>query len=341
MTLFEQLAATPLEDHWRQPPHMFAERIGDYLPEVGSERRKKIEIPVKNRARLYMLYRQGVMAETLRGVCRATFYKLLSRADFAYLRFPSKKKANFHKCEACLKLEKALLEARDVLTIAIARRQYAYHLLHMMKERDLYARTKMKASMATPHTVADPYAESVLSLIVDGMDQDKSKLPLVKSRVSDSAKRAPRLPVHIIGLIDHRDVTNSDGYQIILTRGSEWGSDSCATIQVIWNAILAYSNRHGMLPKTLEIQMDNTSKDNKNRHVLAFAAGWFFTKSLSMSASTVWRLDTRMKMWIGYFLGSLLLSLRTLGMLGRSGGASRPSPSWSHVLSELIILLQR
>lgn len=51
----------------------------------------------------------------------------------------------------------------------------------------------------------------------------------------------------------------------------QYPHDSNLTITVIVEVLAKYSKEHG-LPPTLYIQMDNTSRENKNKYVLGFSA---------------------------------------------------------------------
>ena len=130
--------------------------------------------------------------------------------------FPSKKKAFYHRCQSCMDIEKGLNSARDVVTIAKCKRKFAHHILHMMSERSIYARTRLAAASSTLEQMHDEYADSILSIIIDGMDQSKTKLPLVRERQSEASLSKARLQVHLVGLLNHHEAANSHGYQVIL-----------------------------------------------------------------------------------------------------------------------------
>jgi len=152
--------------------HNFVKKIGERLPELKQEDHKTLEIPVKNRARLFMLYQTRKFGQILVLVSRGTFYTVVDYPEFQFIRFPTKKKAFFHKCGDCMTFDGALQVAKSALDIAQARNRYTQHLLLMMKEREWYARTKMMAATTTPEQVMDCYADSTMSLIVDAMDQE-------------------------------------------------------------------------------------------------------------------------------------------------------------------------
>jgi len=163
---------TPKTDEAAAWIQRFVDRIGDHMPEVSAEQHKTLEIPVKNRARLFMLYRGGEFGVVTQHVCRTQFYHVLGRVEFAHIRFPSLKKAFYHRCLECVHFDRDLQKARTKVDIARAKSQYTKHLLLMMRERELFARTKLRAAACTREEKEDVYDMSTcMSLIIDGMDQ--------------------------------------------------------------------------------------------------------------------------------------------------------------------------
>jgi len=151
--------------------HYFVKKIGERLPELENEDGKTIEVPVRNRARLYMLYRTRKFGVVIELVCRGTFYRVVEYPEFAFIRYPSRKKAFYHKCADCVEFDGTLQVAKTTLEIAKARNAYTQHLLLMMKERELYARIKLMAASTTLDAIFDDHADSSMSLIIDAMDQ--------------------------------------------------------------------------------------------------------------------------------------------------------------------------
>ena len=50
-----------------------------------------------------------------------------------------------------------------------------------------------------------------------------------------------------------------------------WPHDSNLTMTVLYNVLTDYTRSHN-LPENLYLQMDNTSRENKNKYVLGFCA---------------------------------------------------------------------
>jgi len=86
--------------------------------------------------------------------------------------------------------------------------------------------------------------------------QAKTKLPTAKGqRHADASLHAQRLKITVVGVLDHHEHNNSDGFRVFLTRGDEFGSDANVTCSILWRCIQAAAQKHGVLPKDLYIQV--------------------------------------------------------------------------------------
>ena len=157
--------------------HQFTARIGENLPELADSKRKTVTLPVKNRARLFQLYRSGQFASVETYVCQATFYKILARTEFQHIQFPSAGKALYKTCNDCSMIEAKLQTTRDGLERARLKHQLASHLLLMMQERAFYSHSRMLASFTTSDHIFDAHTPSHMSIITDTMEQKKTQVP--------------------------------------------------------------------------------------------------------------------------------------------------------------------
>ena len=139
----------------------------------------------------------------------------------------------------------------------------AEHLEEVRQERLKYWHHRSKAKRST---------KDYLSIIIDGMDQQKTLLPYFKMHTALTEKQR-RLKVHVVGVIVHGRGT----FTFITTE--RLPSDPNLVVHCITRA-LTKLREEGPLPKTLYIQADNTSRENKNKTVFAWAGyavqnGWF------------------------------------------------------------------
>lgn len=181
----------------------------------------------------------------------------------------------------CVDLEIELSQASDTLSIARARNRLVTHLYMIHRERDLYALNRVDANFPV-WKLQDPYARTSMSVIFDTMDQAKAGIPnsvSATTRKTDKSESAIRMKNQLIGLVNHRHTDGQSTVRVRLVLGGEFPSDANSNIQVLWNEIVAFSDYYGRLPRVLNIQMDNTGKDNKNRHMFAFA-GWLVARGV-------------------------------------------------------------
>ena len=101
-----------------------------------------------------------------------------------------------------------------------------------------------------------------LSIILDGMDQNKTNIPHLV-RVSKSCQNLWCLRTHLTGCLVHG--AGNFGYFNFL----QWPHDANLTITTLLLTISEIAKR-GHLPSRLRLQMDNCVRENKNKYVLGF-----------------------------------------------------------------------
>ena len=106
-----------------------------------------------------------------------------------------------------------------------------------------------------------------MTIIIDGMDQAKTNLPNTKV-IAKSTSGLWRLRTHITGVLLHTKAPCGK-LAFAFVDLLQWPHDSNLTMTLILSVLLDYQ-RHYQLPNTLYLQMDNTSRENKNRFILAF-----------------------------------------------------------------------
>lgn len=105
---------------------------------------------------------------------------------------------------------------------------------------------------------SDP--EKYLTIILDGMDQNKTNLPYLV-RLPKSLQNLQRLRTHLTGALVH---TRSPHGKIVYAFFDflQWPYDSNLNIQVLLEILLDFKEK---LPPTLYLQLDNSARENKNR----------------------------------------------------------------------------
>jgi hypothetical protein len=107
-----------------------------------------------------------------------------------------------------------------------------------------------------------------LWLTIDGMTAARTGVVQTEGPRQDKELQENRLPFTINGML-----TSVKGLEYIAYVSSgAFPSDSDMTIHCIHSTILKIEEKQGFLPPNLYLQMDNTAKDMKNRHVTNYLA---------------------------------------------------------------------
>ena len=166
-----------------------------------------------------------------------------------------RKTTRFTKCGICERIRVALLDAtaRNLKTDAIIK-QHSDHLQFIKNERLEY-KAKVELSKLKPL--------EYLSIVVDGADQSAFALPHFMVSVKD--QRGLGLKVHLIGLLQHAHQSVLELY----TMTDEHKKGSNHIVEVIHRFINGKS-KDRPLPRKLFIQLDNCSRENKNKFVMSY-----------------------------------------------------------------------
>ena len=110
-----------------------------------------------------------------------------------------------------------------------------------------------------------------MCLIIDGMDQNKTNLPCLR-KAAKSTSNLFRVRTHLTGVLDHTRCDHGKrvyAFMDIL----QWPHDSNLTTSIISRVLFLHmKSNDGVLPPVLYVQMDNTSRENKNKFVMGYFA---------------------------------------------------------------------
>ena len=101
------------------------------------------------------------------------------------------------------------------------------------------------------------------------MDQTKTNLPNTK-HVAKSTSALWRLRTHVTGVLVHTRAPHGK-LAFVFVDLLQFPHDSNLTITLLLRSLVSVCQQQ-QLSENLYIQMDNTSRENKNRYVLAFCA---------------------------------------------------------------------
>lgn len=106
--------------------------------------------------------------------------------------------------------------------------------------------------------------DEVISMIVDGMDQNKTNLPSFVC-VTKACQNLWSLRTHLTGYLVHG--VGAHNYFDFL----QWSHDCNLTLCTLLQTLLEVAKMQPLAPRLL-IQMDNCVRENKNKYVMGFFA---------------------------------------------------------------------
>lgn len=226
-----------------------AESTADRMPD-----KTEWHLPFFRRRLVYDLFRKEFQVLYPQDALPSTNYFLATWKARCF-QIKVRKHSRFTKCETCEELRDALATAvshrRCTLTI---RDKITNHLEIIRRERLEYRKRRETAIL---------HPRDYVSMIIDGADQSAYGLP--KLAVTTKGEKGHALKVRLIGILTHSVPNKLHLYT--LTEEYETGANHI--IECIHRLLNAMGNS-GTLPRRLFIQMDNCSRENKNRFVFAY-----------------------------------------------------------------------
>ena len=186
--------------------------------------------------------------------CHQQYFLYVWRTNSLCTHIKLRRHLLFALCDTCVQFRDLQVvhhthEQRMMLKSA----QLSHHAF-VVRERQLYYHRR---SMG-----ASPLYDA-MSMIVDAADQAKYALPYHHIR-THSSQKALRAPVHLMGVLVHGEAVHAFTYYENFKQGTN------VTIDAIHSALCVKLQKDGVLPSVLYLQLDNTSKQCKNRFML----GW-------------------------------------------------------------------
>ena len=162
----------------------------------------------------------------------------------------------FAKCDACAKHRQAMAATKDPEEMSRLNALHREHLERVKRERLSYV-MRQRLSIMNP--------TRYLSLIIDGADSSSMQLPHLaeRSHISDAC---PKIKMHVLGCIAH----GRDTYAYTCPPHIAQGHN--ITIQVLHRVLHDIKTKEGAIPPILHLQLDNTTKQNKGRFLMAYLA---------------------------------------------------------------------
>lgn len=153
----------------------------------------------------------------------------------------------FTKCDVCIEYRDQTAETDDKAEKKRLRDAYAKHLWEIKRERLVYYRNRLRAQLDR---------DNYLSLIIDGADQSDHGVPHFAQR-SHLTEACHKLRVKLMGVIAHGRGVWAFTCPPHIAQGNN------VTIQALWEVLVAIKKQELRLPPVLNLQLDNTAKQNK------------------------------------------------------------------------------
>ena len=160
----------------------------------------------------------------------------------------------FAKCDQCSVHRERMSKTRDPAERKKLKAIQALHLERVRRERLSYA-VRQRLSHSDP----DRY----LSVIIDGADSSPYMIPHFCYR-SHRTDATPKVKMHVLGAIVHGRGTYAFTCPPHIAQGHN------VTIQVLHEILVATQRIEGKIPPILNLQLDNTTKQNKGKYLVGY-----------------------------------------------------------------------
>ncbi|CAE7335211.1 unnamed protein product [Symbiodinium sp. CCMP2592] len=232
-------------------------------------------LPFGCRSEMYWQYRAYCESNKESCASYTTFMRLAKKVlgvgqRESHLKF---RKVNEHaKCDTCVRLKHAM---KAKLGVGKSRedqqKTYMQHLLSQWLDRQLYWQFRTMSQtffrqhlMLGDRIMASSIGTSLMTLMIDGMDQSKYKVPRIRDQSSKLLGRLFRPTLHVAACWLHGRCLNFFVADECLKKNSE------TQLEMLGRTISEVMDSGMRLPFGLALQQDNTYREGKNQYVIAY-----------------------------------------------------------------------
>ena len=167
-----------------------------------------------------------------------------------------RKYLQFALCDDCINFRERRRFATTEEERKAIRLEEQIHWLFVHEERSSYY-LRQNAGLL--------YPDECILIIADGADQSAYGLPHLTELDKFTSNRI-RLPVSLMGVLVHGYRAFGFTYLKNIKHGTN------IVIECLHHVLMDYKNTRGRIPPLLYLQLDNTSRQNKNKYMLAYLA---------------------------------------------------------------------
>jgi hypothetical protein len=228
---------------------MYVNLNGDYMPHED-----KIHLNPGKWRWLWSTYVRDMEHRGYSSISYPTFLNM-RKAKFGVVHIPPIKR--FSKCDTCSDFVHRISHTFNAQQKKLLEIKYDDHTIWQQRERAKYYKHREKSTT---------YPEKYLSVIIDGMDQSKLELPRFL-RTRSAFANLFRLRMALVGALTHGHQPGASAYLF----PCDFPKDSSTTVQVVFNVLSEVKSlrESGRLPPVVYLQLDNTTRENKNKTMLA------------------------------------------------------------------------
>jgi hypothetical protein len=212
-------------------------------------------LPYANKSAVYDLYKSECeFRGHVEKVAKRKYFLALWSLEPALRYIRIRKYLRFAKCDDCVDFRARRDSTRDRATREQIKKDEIVHHDFVTGERDSYYK---RAGLGE----TDP--SRYFSVIIDGSDNSQYWSPYFRERTSGT-QSAWKVGLHVMGAIVH----GRRAYAYTILDTCPLGSN--VTIDVLHRVMKAELDRTGTLPKTMYLQLDNTTRQCKSKYVIAW-----------------------------------------------------------------------
>jgi hypothetical protein len=231
----------------------YVKRHGDQMPDqvCPSNHKTCINMPWSNVTTFWNCYVRRMDKMEVPFVKYCHFSRTL-RTHYPHVKFPAV--ARFSKCPACKEFKRRKEEAKDANEYEIIEIDKEEHIHYQGGERCVYWNNRSYCR-DNPH--------EAMSMIVDAMDNNTSSFPRERIPNADLNGCVP-IKTHVTGVLVHGRYPYAMNYT--------WYSQFPSDYNIVIHAVNRTLMQMDTLPPVLFLQLDNCTRENKNRFLMFYLA---------------------------------------------------------------------